>query len=130
MKTIITTIASVFFTGALAQADYQCYTIPAGVTLTTVNHQFTRISTDTASIIQNGQQKLFYDGKLQTDGGPMLGKEAIQIYPFEKGNTLTIVSKPKFCGRGFCDPMNNKLIQAIFKIDNSETSFFCDKVNN
>lgn len=130
-KTTIATAAVVLLSGALAHAAYQCQSVPQGATLTVLEQkQPTRLGTDTQILLQVGSKKTYYFGHLQTEGGPMLGKEVVYIYPHYKSNTLTIVSRPKSCGRGFCDPENDKIIKAVLKIAYSESTFYCNETKN
>lgn len=127
-KTFIATATVIFLSGTLAHAGYLCQSVPHGATLK-VQKQSTRLG-DTVLLLQHGSEESYYHGKLQSEGGPMLGKEVIHIYPYNSGDTLTIVSKPKSCGRGFCDPDNDKIIKAILQIGYSETTFYCNETQN
>lgn len=130
-KTMIVTTTAMFLSGTLAHAGYQCQSVPQGATLTVqMQKSPNRVGTDTEIFLQEGSKKTYYFGNLHSEGGFMLGKEVIYIYPHYNNNTLTIVSKTKSCGRGFCDPENDKIIKAVLKIANSETSFYCNETKN
>lgn len=131
-KTVIATTTAMFLSGALAHAGYLCQSVPQGATMT-VDTQVSfpnRTGTDTEISLQEGPKKTHYFGKLQSEGGFMLGKEVVYIYPSYSTNTLTIVSKSKICGRGSCDSENEKIIKAVLKIENSETEFYCNETKN
>ena len=130
-KTLIAAAAAIFLTGTLAHAGYQCQSVPEGATLTVQEQKSpNRIGTDTEIFLQEGAKKTYYFGKIQSEVGGMLGKEVVYIYPHYNEDTLTIVSKPKSCGRGFCDPENDKIIKAVLKVGCSETSFYCNENKN
>lgn len=130
-KTIIATTTVMFLSGALAHAGYVCQSVPQGTTLTVQEQKSpNRVGTDTEILLQEGSKKTYYFGNLHSEGGSMLGKEVIYIYPHYNNNTLTVVSKPKSCGRGFCDPENDKIIKAVLKIANSEIAFYCNETKN
>ena len=129
MKKVYITISTMILIGYHVHAGYLCDSDPIGIKLTVQKNQFMRTGTDTSLILQSETESTFYYGKLQSFGGPMFGKEVVQIYPFTSGDQVTIVSKPKFCGRGFCDPLSDKLYQAVLKLNQSETFFNCHETN-
>jgi len=130
-KVLLMTTATLTLSGALAHAGYLCQSVPQGATLKVhVQDWPTRAGVDTNLELQEGSKKSFYYGALKSEGGSMYGKKVVELYPFYKGDTLTIVSKPKNCGRGFCDPANDKVISAKLKIGNSETVFYCNETQD
>lgn len=129
-KAFAITTSAILLSGTLAHADYQCQSLPQGSTLSVKVQQYpNRVGTDTEVLLQDGPKKTVYYGALESEDGSLLGKKVVQIYPYYKGDTLTIVSKPKNCGRGICDPQNDKIIKAVLKIGNTETSFYCNETN-
>lgn len=129
MKKVFIT-ATVFLSGTLAHAGYLCQSVPPGSTLTVQEAPPNELGTDTQILLQEGSKITYYFGSLQSEGGDMLGKEVISINSYYKGGALTIISKPKHCGRGFCDPENDKIIKAILNIGISESSFSCNETPN
>ncbi|MBK7961295.1 MAG: hypothetical protein IPK04_08865 [Bdellovibrionales bacterium] len=132
MKNVFTAaISTLLLSGTLAHAGYFCESVPQGAVLMVQEQKDPNpTNTDTEIILQDGPKKINYLGNLQSEGGLFLRKEVIQIYPSETGDTLTIASKPKICGRGSCEIGNDKRFSAILKVENSETFFNCNETPN
>lgn len=130
-KVWIAATATLLLSGALAHAGYSCQSVPQGATLkVSVQKWATRTGVDTHLELQEGSQKTDYHGALQSEDGSMYGKKVVELFPYYKGDTLTIVSKPKNCWRGSCDPGNDKIISAKLKVGNSEIVFYCHETQN
>ena len=126
---LIATTTTILLSGAFAQANYACKSFPEGSTLT-VTQFASRMDYDTRIVLEDGPSKAYFFGKLDTEGGPLLNKEVIHLFPLDKGQTLTVISKPQSCGRGSCDLGNNKIIKAVLKLETSESNFYCEETLN
>lgn len=113
-----------------ANAGYNCQTPDAKTTLTTSFRGPNRLGTDTQIVLKSGLHAKYFWGSTTSNNGTLMQKEIVQIYPYNAGNTLTIVNFPSHCGRGFCDPKENQSITANFKVGKSELNFNCYETAN
>lgn len=118
-------LAALLLTGAVAQADYECTT--SELSLTVDENHGTRIGNTALTLVSATEKTLLY-GLIHEEGGVMLKKKVIDIYPHQ-GDTLTITSFPKSCGRGSCDVDADPVIMANLKIGETQTTFICDDIN-
>lgn len=113
--------------GTVAHADYQCVDTEEKTHLTVLEDRGTRFADTTLELESEEGKKTLY-GKILNEEGVFLSKKTIQIFPY-LGNTLTIVSKPRTCGRGFCETGSELVIKAHLIYDESHKWFTCDKIN-
>lgn len=113
--------------GGVAYADYQCVDYSNEISMPVNEHHITHLG-NTSILLASDQGKTYYFGNIQTDDGLLLKKKVVELYPYQ-GDTLTIVSKPKSCGRGSCDFEANPIITAKLKIGEIQTNFSCDEIN-
>ncbi len=83
---------------------------------------------DTSIATASATGKTQFLGTIHSEGGGLLTKKVVEIYPFQ-GDTLTIVSRPKICGRGSCDYDAKPVITANLKVGDSQTYFSCNEIN-
>lgn len=128
-KATLTTLAfvSLMFATGVAHANYECSSSINGPTLTVNEKHITHLG-NASIVVTSGAEQTQYFGTIHSDGGMLLGKKVIELYPFQ-GDTLTIVSKPKSCGRGSCDFNADPVITANLKIGETSTYFFCDETS-
>lgn len=126
-KLILTTLTAIGLAGAIARADYQCADYNEEVSMRVNLKHITHFG-DASIALVSATQKTQLFGKIQSDGGALLGKKTIEIYPFQ-GDTLTLVTKPKSCGRGSCDFNAPPIITASLKIGEAQKYFSCDEIN-
>ncbi len=127
-KVILTMLTSVLFVGGAAHADYQCTDLNNEISMT-VSQNHTCHLGDTFVLLVSGtkQTETHLFGTIHSEGGVLLQKKVVNF--FNSQDTLTIVSRPKICGRGACDPNASPVITANLKIGDTETYFSCDETS-
>ena len=128
----IVTLTTLIFSGLLsltatAQAHYECQTYPEGSSLTVNENPQSHLGS-TSVTVSAGGKKDEYVGVTHLDSGSLFSQTVIDLYPFQ-GDTLTIISKPKSCGRGSCDPAGGNLISAKLKMGETSAYFDCHETN-
>lgn len=112
----------------LAKADYQCTSNSYdGQKLSIEENQITHYGNTVVVHTSEDSQKIFL-GSLYHEGGVLLNKKVIKF--FGSSGTLTVVSKPKFCGRGACDNNLDTKIEANLVLDEVETQFKCHETSH
>ncbi len=121
-------VALAIFAGCTAQADYKCTDFKNDVSLTVNENHFTQYGDTSITLVSEAQTtKLF--GTVHSESGLLLNKKVVNLYPFQ-GDQLTIVSRPRFCGRGSCEPDAQPLLTASLKIGETQTDFTCHLIGN
>lgn len=125
MKSIV--FASLLLMGGVVHADYLCVNHDKATSLKIQENHVTPFG-DTLISLSGvaGESQLF--GKIQSVDGLMLKKSVIELHPYV-GDSLTIVSKPLFCGRGSCDT-DFTLLKGSLKIGDILTTFSCSETLN
>lgn len=127
MKKINLMILLAVCVGSVAHADYQCTDFNNEVRMT-VNENHIMHLGDTSISLVSATEKSQRFGTIHSEGGVLLKKKVVELYPF-RGDQLTIVSKPKSCGRGSCDYDGKPIIRANLKIGETHTYFSCNETN-
>lgn len=113
---------------SVVYADYQCTDFNNKVSMTVKENHITHLGDTSVSLVSNGETTQLF-GTIHSEGGALLKKKVVELYPFQK-DLLTIVSKPKYCGRGSCDSDAKSIITANLKIGETQTYFLCDFFGN
>lgn len=116
------------FAGGVAHADYQCADYSNETSMTVNENHITHLGETSISLVSATQKTQLF-GTIHSEGGVLLQKKLVDLYPFQ-GDTLTIVSKPKSCGRGSCDYNAQPIITANLKIGETQTYFSCQSLGN
>ncbi len=120
MKKVLLTMALVL-AGSAAYADYKCSNAD-GVKMTVIENHLTRVGDTLVTLEKNGQTNLI-NGQLESSDGEVWTKKVFSLYPHPE-DSLTVVTKPKNCGRALC--IDNLLItSASLKWGGNETFFSC-----
>ncbi len=114
--------------GSVAHADYQCTDFNNEVSMTVNENHITHLG-NTSVLLVSATETTQLFGTIHSEGGVLLQKKVVELYPYQ-GDTLTIVSKPKSCGRGSCDWNTKPIITANLKIGETQTYFSCQFLGN
>ena len=120
-------MAGILFAANTVLADYKCTDDAQELVMTVDENDITHFGDTTISITSPIENKQFF-GSVQSDEGTLFKKKTFNLYSMP-GDTLTITSKPKFCGRGSCEISSDPIIRAVLKIGEVQTFFFCDEIN-
>jgi len=128
MKKINLMALLVLCLGSLAHADYECADFEQKVSITVNEDHITHLGNASVTLVSASENTQFF-GTIHSEGGVLLQKKVVEFYPYQ-GDLLTIVSKPKACGRGSCDYDAKPSISAMLKIGESLTYFSCQFLGN
>ncbi len=126
-KLKLTLWAAILVASGLAEADYQCVDFAKEITMQVKENHVTHLG-DTSIFLVSSLEKTQFFGTIHSEGGVLLKKKVVEIYPFQ-GDKLTIVSKPKFCGRGSCNDNEKLVVSANLKVGETQTYFSCNEIN-
>ena len=126
-KLTLTILTGVLLAGGAAKADYQCTDYNNEVSMSIKENHITHLGNTSIQLVSASKKSQLF-GTIHSEGGVLLKKKVIDIFPF-KGDTLTIVSKPKSCGRGSCDFNASPVFTAKLKIGEALTFFSCNETN-
>lgn len=126
-KLNLMTLAATLLVSGLAHADYQCTDDGNEISMTVNENQITRLGNTSVSLVSATEKTQFF-GTIHSEGGLLLKKKVVELYPFQ-GDTLTIVSRPRSCGRGSCDYDAKPVTTANLKVGKTQTHFSCDEIN-
>jgi hypothetical protein len=125
-KVFLTAVLGVLVFSNVAKADHQCTGYSNEKKLFVDENNITDFG-DTSILLVEGEKQTQLFGIKKVDFGLLLSKTTFAIYPFS-GDTLTIVSKPKSCGRGSCDYNADPIVSASLKIGDTTSYFYCGDV--
>lgn len=120
IKLSIVTLA--FCLTGMANADYSCISHDGKIKIETKNYEMTRLG-DTSVIVESEDETVTYYGNKSVFVGNFMTKQVVGF--IDHSGFLTIVTKPKFCGRGSCDYNSGPIITGKLALNNSEIYFSC-----
>lgn len=126
-KLILAILTAAVSLGITAHASYQCVDYNNQLRMRINENHVTRIGNTSIHLVSATTNTRYY-GIIHSEAGLLMSKKIMQIFPFQ-GNTLTIVSKPKNCGRGSCDFNASQDTIAQLKIGETQTNFQCNEAN-
>lgn len=126
-KLNLTMLAGMLLASGMAHADYQCTDYGNEISMAVNENHITHLGDTSVSLVSATEKTQFF-GTIHSEGGVLLKKKVVELYPFQ-GDSLTIVSKPKSCGRGSCDYDAKPVITANLKVGETQTYFSCNEIN-
>ena len=126
-KKFLIALSAISLVSVVAQADYQCTDFNNDVSMAINEGHITQFG-DTSVLLESSEEKKFLFGTMHSEGAILLKKKVVELHPFQ-GDTLTILSKPKSCGRGSCDPGATQVITAQLKTGENQSRFLCHETN-
>ncbi|MDB9786666.1 hypothetical protein OAB57_01050 [Bacteriovoracaceae bacterium] len=120
IKRSIFTLA--FCATGIAYADYSCTSHDGQVTIKMNEEHITPVG-NTMITVQSEENAINYYGVTKVSGGHFMTKKV--VYFIYHNGALTIIDKPKFCGRASCDYSSGPIITGKLELDNSEIHFSC-----
>lgn len=123
MKAASATLLGVFLASGAAHADYHC--LNKDMSLDVKENHMTRLSNASVTLINGEQTKTFY-GSIEAVDDFLLQKKVIDFYPYQGEEMLTLVTRPKFCGRGSCDDGGGTVTNADLKLGEEHIYFSCE----
>lgn len=126
MKMIVTLIIFSVSLNAQAEMLYHCVNHSSKNSLE-ITSRVTRLGTFLVYLKTPTKNFLFHGSPAQSqDEGIFLTQKVIDLEPYDGSGSVTIVSQPKTCGRGFCDLNAPPMIIAGLKLGKDTTYFYCN----
>ncbi len=128
MKSVTLVVLSLMsLVAGVARAEYQCTSVDEGVRLSIYENHVSRYG-DTGLLLESTDRKSYLFGNMRSEEGSLFKKKVVELYPFG-GDMLTIVFKPKKCGRVSCKIGEVAFINATLKIGDNQTYLSCYETN-
>lgn len=128
-KLLIGLFLTVVIYGGWARADYECHSYDQKSQLVVENSHAAcnRLGFNAHIVVINDTASTEFCGQAEASKGGFISKTIIQLVTIKTQSTglLTIIKKPKFCGRGRCDHGDGTTVTGNLEFENSQTYFSC-----
>lgn len=128
-KLLLGLFSTVVIYGGLAHANYECHSFDQKSQLIVENSHAAchQLGFNTHVLVINGATPAEFCGHAEVANGGFISKTIIQLVAMKTQSTglLTIIKKPKFCGRGRCDHGDGTTVTGNLEFENSQTYFSC-----